>query len=621
MTTWRQRRRARRRLKDWVGLRYHPQYRVEKLGETARVPGVEVARGEKILGSLGAAGLIGPKQVRPAPLVALADLAKVHSDAYLAKTAQPEYLGRIFGLEAHDVEVDPVLIAQRRQVGGTAEAAMWAVRRSDRVAFNIGGGFHHAEPEAGGGFCVYNDIAVAIAVLREDGFDAPIAIVDLDYHQGNGNIVTYEHDETVFTYSIHGSVWSHVEAAADSQFLLPSEVDDEAYMKVLRDTLTAALERIVPKLIFYVSGNDVLAEDRLGEFMLTRKGVLERDCFVIELARQHGCPVVVTLGGGYSDDAWRSSTDFIRWLLTDEAAITEEPKKSLFEQYTQIAQELDPYDLQRPSGDFTITEEDLYGDLTGSRAHSTRILDYYSRHGLEFAIEKYGLAETIRARGFTDLRLDIDPADPERQHLTVHAKKDGEEHLLVDQVLRRVKRPAPEGLEPPDDLTFLYIEWMMLQNPTANFSLRNRSGQDRTTQGSASVNQRCTCFFKARSVSGSTDWRTTRRATTSHSSGAGNRFLGPEAPGPLRSDPRGARPARPQRSRLEDGARRGVLGDGERIEWIPEDIVIPASERFFAYLDHGTTKNRAPPRSKQRARVASCSSLLSARRRQRARPE
>ena len=87
-------------------------------------------------------------------------------------------------------------------------AASFACRAGDdRVGFNIGGGFHHAEPESGGGFCVYNDVAVAIAVLREKGFDQAIAIVDLDYHQGNGNIVTFEDDETVFTYSIHGSVF------------------------------------------------------------------------------------------------------------------------------------------------------------------------------------------------------------------------------------------------------------------------------------------------------------------------------------------------------------------------------------------------------------------------------
>ena len=440
MATWRQRRKAHRRLRDEVGLWYHPQYKAEALAETARVPGIEVARGEQILGFLGAEGLLRPNQVRPAPLIALADLARAHADTYLDKTARPEYLGRIFGLEAHDIDVDPLLIAQRRQVGGTVEAAGWAIRDQRRVGFNIGGGFHHAEPEAGAGFCVYNDVAVAIAALRADGFDSPIAIVDLDYHQGNGNIVTFEDDETVFTYSIHGSVWSHVEAAADKQFLLPSGTDDEAYLEELRETLPASLEAIEPGLIFYIAGNDVLKGDRLGEFLLTREGVLARDCFVIELARKHQCPAVVTLGGGYSDDAWRSSTDFIRWLLIDDAQVTEEPRKSVYEQYAQIAQELDPQELQRPSGEWVLTEADLMGDLAGPRYKSTRLLDYYSRHGIEFAMEKYGLADEVRSLGFTDLELTVDPSDPERQHLTLRAKKNGAEHLLVDQVIRRAQR-------------------------------------------------------------------------------------------------------------------------------------------------------------------------------------
>ena len=568
-----------------MGLWYHPQYRVEKLGESARVPGVEVARGEKILGSLRAEGLIGPKQVRPAPLIALTDLAKAHSQTYLARTAQPEYLGRIFGLEAHDIDVDPVLIAQRRQVGGTVDAARWALRQSDRVGFNIGGGFHHAEPEAGAGFCVYNDIAVAIAILRENGFDGCIAIVDLDYHQGNGNIVTYEDDQTVFTYSIHGSVWSHVEAAADSQHLMSSNVDDEAYMAMLRDTLPQTFDDIAPKLLFFVAGNDVLAQDRLGEFSLTRQGVLDRDRFVIELARQHDCPAVVTLGGGYSDDAWRSSTDFIRWLLTEEAALTEEPKKSLFEQYTQIAQELDPYDLQRPSGEFAITEEDLYGDLTGPRAHSTRMLDYYSRHGLEFAIEKYGLSDEIRTRGFTDLRLEIDPADPDRQHLTVCAKKNGAEHLLVDLVLRRVTRPAPDGLDPPEELRFLYIEWMMLQNPTASFSLRDPQWPGQDHPGLGVGEKAMLMLFQAAQ-------RLELDGLMHHPSryhiafiGSGQSFfLDPTLQGRFEAIREVLGPLDLSEAAWKMERGEVCWGDGERVEWIPEDLVFPASERFFCYL-------------------------------------
>jgi acetoin utilization deacetylase AcuC-like enzyme len=585
MATWRQQRKAHRRLRDEVGLWYHPQYRVEALAETARVPNVEVARGELILGTLGAEGLIRPKLVRPAPLISLVDLARAHSATYLDQTARPEYLGGIFGLETQFIDVDPILIAQRRQVGGTVEAARWAAGNEHRIAFNIGGGFHHAEPESGMGFCVYNDIAVAIAALRADEFDAPIAIVDLDYHQGNGNIVTFEADKTVCTYSIHGSVWSHVEAAADKQFLMPSETDDRAYLRELRETLPATLDAIEPGLLFYISGTDVLRGDRLGDFKLTREGVLERDRFVIEMARQHACPTVVTLGGGYSGDAWRSSTDFLRWLLTDEATVVEEPKTSVYEQYAEIAQELDPYDLQRSSGEWEITEADLMGDLAGPPNRATRILDYYSRHGLEFALERYGIMGEIRARGFVDPRLAIDPSDPQRQHLTLHATKGGEEHLLFDQVLRRVVRPAREGLEPPGEIQLLYVEWMMLQNPTEDFSLRHPQwpGQEHPGLG---IGEKVVHML----LQGAT--RLKLDGLAHHPSryhiafigGALSFFLDPEIQGRFEAIREVLAPHDLAEAAWKMEREEVCWSDGEPIKWIPEDIVVPASDRLFAYI-------------------------------------
>lgn len=600
MTTWVQRRRARQRLRDTVALWYHPQYKAEALAESARVPGIEVARGERILGSLAGEGLIRPRQVRPAPLVSLANLARVHSEAYLDKTARPQHLGQIFGLEAELVDVDPILIAQRRQVGGTVDAARWAVRTPGRVAFNIGGGFHHADPEEGSGFCVYNDVAVAIALLRAEGFDAPIAIIDLDYHQGNGNIVTFEHDETVFTYSLHGSVWSHVEAAADEQFLLLSRTDDAAYLTKLDETLRAALDAHGPGLLFYIAGNDVLQGDRLGDFSLTREGVLERDRFVIELARARGCSVVVTLGGGYSEDAWRSSKDFIRWLLTDEIRVSGKPETRLFERYAEIAQELDPYELQRPSGDWEITEADLLGDLAGPRSMSTRILDYYSEHGVEFALERYGLMSEVRERGFVEPRLTVDPTDPERQHVTLHAKKDGQEWLLVDLVLRRIRAVAPEGLEPPDDLELLSIEWIMLQNPTEEFSLRQPHWPGQDHPGLGVGEQLIHMLFQAAK-------RLELDGVVQHPSryhiafilGEQFFFLDPEIQGRFEALREALAPLD-----LTEAAwmmERGEVhwaDDGTPVEWHPEDFVIPASDRLFAYLGSG---NYQEPRAQAQA--------------------
>jgi acetoin utilization deacetylase AcuC-like enzyme len=585
MASWLQRRKAHNRLKQQVGLWYHPQYRLASLEQTARVPGIEVARGEMILGALAAEQLIGPKQVRPAPLIALRDLARAHAEAYLDQTARPEQLGRIFGLEAQHIDVDSILISQRRQVGGTVEAARWAAMHEDRVAFNVGGGFHHAEPEAGGGFCVYNDVATAIALLRDDGFAARVAIVDLDYHQGNGNIVTFEDDTTVLTYSIHGSVWSHVEAAADRQFLLPSGTDDAAYLAKLRETLPAALDEIEPGLIFYVAGNDVLQGDRLGEFMLTRQGVLTRDRFVIDSARKHGCPVVVTLGGGYSDRAWQASTDFIRWLLTDDASITEEPEKSLFERYAQIAQELNPRDLQRASGEWDLTEADLMADLLGPRYKSTRMLDYYSRHGIEFALEKYGVAAEIRDRGFTDLRLTVDPTDPERQHLTLHARKGGVEHLLADQVLRRVTRPAPEGLEPRDDLQLLYIEWMLLQNPTEEFSLRSPRWPGQEHPGLGGGEQAMHMLFQAAKRLGLDG--VAHHPSRYHIAfiGSGQSFfLDPELQGRFEAIREILAPLDLAEAAWKMERQQVRWSDGEPVVWIPEDVVFPASDRLFAYI-------------------------------------
>lgn len=593
MASWLQRRRAHNRLKDRVGLWYHPQYRMNSLEQTARVPGVQVARGEMILGALAAEGLIRPKQVRSAPLVALSDLAKVHTDAYLDATARHEQLGRIFGLEAQLIEVDPILISQRRQVGGTIQAARWAALYEERVAFNVGGGFHHAEPESGSGFCVYNDIATAIALLRQDGFAARIAIVDLDYHQGNGNVVTFEDDETVLTYSIHGSVWSHVKAASDLQYLLPSGAGDAAYLSTLQETLPPALDEIRPGLIFYVAGNDVLASDRLGDFDLTRRGVLTRDCFVIDSARRHRCPVVVTLGGGYSDDAWRSSTDFARWLLTGDATVTQEPQKSLFERYAQIAQELKPSELQRASGEWELTEADLMGDLTGPRYRSTRVLDYYSQHGIEFAMEAYGVAEEIRKLGFTDLRLTVDPSDPERQHLTLHGKKGGAEYLLVDQVLRRVSRPAPEGLDPPDELQFLYIEWMLLQNPTEDFSLRSPPWPGQDHPGLGTGEQMMHMLFQAAKRLGLDGLaHHPSRYHIAFIGGGQCFFLDPEVQGRFEAirEALASLDLAEAAWKMERGDVR--WSDGEPVVWIPEDIVVPASERLFRYL--GSPQYREP---------------------------
>ena len=144
--------------------------------------------------------------------------------------------------------------------------------------------------------------------------------------------------------------------------------------------------------------------------------------------------------------------------------------ETLPEQSSRIARQIDPHDLQRTDADSWLTEADLIGDLTGNHFSSHRILDYYTEEGFQWALDRYGLLEKIRDLGFDAPRFTFDTADPRRQHVTCHAAKDGAEHLLVDLMMGRVHKPAPEGMEPDDDLEFLSIEWMMLQNPSLGFA-------------------------------------------------------------------------------------------------------------------------------------------------------
>src|SRR5687768_16642168 len=145
-----------------VRLWYHPEYAPAMLAESARVEGLDPRRGERILLELVEEGLLRPSDVRRAPIAAVGDLLRFHPLSYLEATADRERLARIFGLPSEQVDVDQLLRAQRRAVGGTLEAALAAVHTGSLCAINLGGGFHHAEPEMGSGFCVYNDVGVAI---------------------------------------------------------------------------------------------------------------------------------------------------------------------------------------------------------------------------------------------------------------------------------------------------------------------------------------------------------------------------------------------------------------------------------------------------------------------------
>jgi acetoin utilization deacetylase AcuC-like enzyme len=183
--------------------------------------------------------------------------------------------------------------------GGTILAARLALK--DGVGFNIGGGFHHAFPGHGEGFCAINDIAIAVRRLQGDGSIRRAMVVDCDVHHGNGTAAIFANDSSVFTLSIHQLNNYPTEKPLSSLDIhLPDGIGDAGYLHRLGNGYRAAFAMFKPELVLYVAGADPYGEDQLGGLNLTFDGLRERDRLVMETALTQKIPVAVVLAGGYS---------------------------------------------------------------------------------------------------------------------------------------------------------------------------------------------------------------------------------------------------------------------------------------------------------------------------------
>ena len=171
----------------------------------------------------------------------------------------------------------------------------------DGFAANLGGGFHHAYPGHGEGFCMLHDFGIAIRALQATGAIRTAMIVDTDVHQGNGTAAIFENDASVFTLSIHQeNNYPMPKPASDEDIGLPDGTRDDEYLNALEEGLLHSLKKVVPDIIFYVGGADPFREDQLGGLALTFDGLQKRDSLVFEHARRRGIPVASTLAGGYA---------------------------------------------------------------------------------------------------------------------------------------------------------------------------------------------------------------------------------------------------------------------------------------------------------------------------------
>jgi acetoin utilization deacetylase AcuC-like enzyme len=183
---------------------------------------------------------------------------------------------------------------------GTLKAALHALE--DGISLNIAGGTHHAFTYKGEGFCVLNDIAIAACHLLQNRLASKILVVDLDVHQGNGTAEIFRNNPHVFTFSMHGADnYPLKKEISDLDIPLKSYTDDAAYLQILQQTLPNLIETQKPDFVFYQSGVDVLATDKLGKLSLTRQGCRTRDEMVLTLCAQKQIPVAVAMGGGYSE--------------------------------------------------------------------------------------------------------------------------------------------------------------------------------------------------------------------------------------------------------------------------------------------------------------------------------
>lgn len=226
------------------------------------------------------------------------DILRVHTADWVRKLKT----GTLTASDVMKLEIpySPELVeAVWLAAGGTILAGQSALR--DGFGMNLGGGFHHAYPGHGEGFCAIHDVGVAIRRLQADKLVRRAMVVDTDVHHGNGTAAIFRDDPSVFTISIHQENNYPADKPPSSIDLnMLDRADDDEYLGVLIPAVQNALDEFCPDVVFYVGGADPYCEDQLGGLSLTKKGLMERDRKIFEAARRRGIPVATTLAGGYA---------------------------------------------------------------------------------------------------------------------------------------------------------------------------------------------------------------------------------------------------------------------------------------------------------------------------------
>jgi acetoin utilization deacetylase AcuC-like enzyme len=461
--------RIRRWLRGSVHAWYHPSYRLP-LASAVGAP-MSPRRADDALTWALDAGIVAPDCVHEPAEIPWEDAGLVHTESYLASLDDKAVIARILGSDEGRIPVPELLETWRRATGGTVEATRHVLQHGGR-AVNLLGGFHHAEPSRGGGFCALNDVAIAVACARRDGARGMIGVIDLDAHPPDGIVACLGADDLVMVRSIAVDSHWEVEPGTGAQVRddrIPPRSGDTVYLAAL-DRL---LEDWLPcELVFYLAGADPLLDDPLGGLCVSEEGLRERDRRV--LAAIGRTPAVILPAGGYRDRSWRVLAGTLALAAGSDRPVP--PDFDPVQRRTRrVMATLDPTQLGATE---LLTEEELLGSLGAApRTGEARFLGYYTRHGLEHALGAYGYLTTLRRLGFTDLRIELSAggSGPDRMQVTTALPATGRERkTLVDLAasLRLLELPASPA--PPESAPFrvLFVEWLELKDPRATFTQR-----------------------------------------------------------------------------------------------------------------------------------------------------
>lgn len=244
--------------------------------------------------------LFSPEQMCVPPAATDEQLARVHTAEWIEKvragtlTADEE---RRIGFPWSEQMAE----RSRRSTGATVAASRCAL--TDGIAANLAGGTHHSFADRGAGYCVFNDVAVAIRAMQAEGLIKTATVIDGDVHQGDGTALIFSSDSTVTTFSLHArKAFPARKQQSDLDIELDPGCDTEMYLQRLAEGLNWVADQQVPDLVYYLAGADPFEKDKLGGLKVSKEGLRQRDLRVFEYCKQRSVPLVITLAGGYAED-------------------------------------------------------------------------------------------------------------------------------------------------------------------------------------------------------------------------------------------------------------------------------------------------------------------------------